>query len=69
MGYVDGNTVTALWNYAQHFALGDNYFGSTFGPSMPGAINLASGQTAAALPAKVNSPQGISLGRQWHDDR
>src|SRR6516225_11418773 len=23
MGYYDGNTVTALWNYAQHFALSD----------------------------------------------
>jgi phospholipase C len=45
MGYFDGNTVTALWNYAQHFALADNFFGTTFGPSTPGAINLASGQT------------------------
>ena len=24
MDYFDGNTVTALWNYAQHFALSDN---------------------------------------------
>jgi phospholipase C len=24
MGYYDGNTVTALWNYAQHYALADN---------------------------------------------
>src|SRR5690348_11051429 len=24
MGYYDGNTVTALWNYAQNFALSDN---------------------------------------------
>jgi phospholipase C len=23
MGYFDGNTVTALWNYAQHYALSD----------------------------------------------
>ena len=23
MGYYDGNTVTAFWNYAQHFAIGD----------------------------------------------
>jgi phospholipase C len=45
MGYYDGNTVTALWNYAQHFAMNDNSFGSTFGPSTPGAINLISGQT------------------------
>jgi phospholipase C len=45
MGYYDGNTVTALWNYAQHFAMNDNSFGTTFGPSTPGAINLVSGQT------------------------
>jgi phospholipase C len=24
MGYYDGNTVTALWNYAQYFAMDDN---------------------------------------------
>ena len=35
MGYYDGNTVTALWNYAQHFAMSDNSFGTTFGPSRP----------------------------------
>ena len=31
MDYYDGNTVTALWNYAQHFTLLDNSFGTTFG--------------------------------------
>jgi phospholipase C len=31
MGYFDGNTVTALWNYAQHFSMNDNFFASTFG--------------------------------------
>jgi phospholipase C len=45
MGYYDGNTVTAMWNYAQWFALNDNSYGTTFGPSTPGAINLVSGQT------------------------
>ncbi len=45
MGYYDGNTVTALWNYAQHYAMNDHSFGTTFGPSTPGAINLISGQT------------------------
>jgi phospholipase C len=45
MGYYDGNTVTALWNYAQHFAMSDNSYGTTFGPSTPGALNLVSGQT------------------------
>jgi phospholipase C len=45
MGYYDGNTVTALWNYAQYFAMSDNFHGTTFGPSAVGAINLASGMT------------------------
>ena len=45
MGYFDGNTVTGLWNYAQHYAMSDNYYGSNYGPSSPGAINLVSGNT------------------------
>jgi phospholipase C len=45
MGYYDGNTVTALWNYAQHFAMSDNSYETTFGPSTPGAVNLVSGRT------------------------
>jgi phospholipase C len=45
MGYYDGNTVTAMWNYAQHFALSDNSYSSDFGPSTVGALNLISGQT------------------------
>jgi phospholipase C len=45
MGYYDGNTVTALWNYAQHFAMSDNHYGATYGPSTPGAIEVVSGQT------------------------
>jgi phospholipase C len=45
MNYYDGNTVTGLWNYAQHFAMSDNSFNTTFGPSTPGALNLVSGNT------------------------
>jgi len=45
MGYYDGNTVTGLWNYAQHFAMSDNSYNTTFGPSTPGALNLVAGQT------------------------
>jgi phospholipase C len=45
MGYFDGNTVTAMWNYAQHFAMSDNSFGTTYGPSHIGLLNLVSGQT------------------------
>ena len=48
MGYYDGNTVAALWSYAQHFALNDNSFGTMFGPSTPGALNLFAAQTAGA---------------------
>jgi phospholipase C len=50
MGYYDGNTVTALWNYAQAFAMSDNSFSTTFGPSTPGALNLISGQTHGFTP-------------------
>lgn len=45
MGYFDGNTVTALWNYAQHFAMSDNAFTDTYGPSTPGALEVVAGQT------------------------
>lgn len=53
MNYYDGNTVTALWNYAQHFAMSDNSFGTTYGPSTPGALNLVAGQTHGATPADI----------------
>ena len=57
MNYYDGNTVTALWNYAQHFAMSDNSYGTTFGPSSPGAINLVSGDTGAVdMTHTANSP-------------
>jgi phospholipase C len=45
MAYFDGNTVSALWRFAQEFSLNDNSWTSIFGPSTPGAINLISGQT------------------------
>jgi phospholipase C len=45
MGYYDGNTVTAFWNYAQKYAMNDNSFGTGFGPSTPGVINLIAGNT------------------------
>jgi len=58
MDYYDGNTVTGMWNYAQHYSLSDNAFGTTFGPSAPGAINVISGDTGNVdYPAHaVNSP-------------
>ncbi len=48
MDYYDGNTVTGLWNYAQNYAMSDNNFDTTFGPSTPGALNVVSGATGGA---------------------
>jgi phospholipase C len=45
MGYYDGNTATAIWQYAQHFAMSDNAYTDTYGPSTPGALNVVAGQT------------------------
>jgi phospholipase C len=54
MDYYDGNTVTALWHYAQRFSMSDNTFDTTFGPSTPGVLNLVSGQTHGATPAVLS---------------
>jgi len=67
MDYYDGNTVTALWNYAQHFAMSDNSFSDTFGPSTPGALNLVSAQTHGATPATL--PNSVSNGSVIGDPR
>jgi phospholipase C len=57
MNYYDGNTTTALWNYAQRYAMSDNSYGTTFGPSSPGAINLASGDTGGVdMTHTANNP-------------
>lgn len=61
MGYFDGNTVTALWNYAQRFTLSDNSYGTNFGPSTPGAINLVSGQTNGVIETR-NGAHGLADG-------
>ena len=58
MGYYDGNTVTAFWNYAQRFAMSDNSYGTNFGPSTPGAINLIAGQTNGVVD-QVNASADI----------
>ena len=55
LGYFDGNTVTAVWNYAQHFAMSDNSYSTVFGPSTPGVLNLVSGQTNGAVNAATAS--------------
>jgi phospholipase C len=72
LGYYDGNTVTALWNYAQHFAMSDNSFGTSFGPSTPGLLNLVAGTTFEAtitngLSASGNIAGGVTSGADIGD--
>jgi phospholipase C len=57
MGYYDGNTVTALWNYAQHYAMNDNSFSTMFGPSTPGALSVVAGTTSNGT-AGATTPAG-----------
>ena len=57
MAYYDGNTVTAVWNYAQNFAMSDNYYATTYGMSAPGHLNLISGQTHGAIVVKAADPE------------
>jgi phospholipase C len=63
MGYFDGNTVTAYWNYAQNYAMSDNSFSDTFGPSTPGALNMFSGQTNGAVTPAGLGQSGLADGQ------
>ena len=63
MGFFDGNTVTALWNYAQYYAMSDNAFSDTYGPSTPGALAAVSGQTNGAVVVKGSSSAEVSDGQ------
>ncbi len=53
MGYYDGNTVTAIWNYAQYYAMSDNSFGTNFGVTDVGHLNLVSGEIHGAVPENI----------------
>ncbi|HMB76443.1 MAG TPA: alkaline phosphatase family protein [Kiloniellaceae bacterium] len=65
LGYFDGNTVTALWNYAQYFSLGDNFFATLSGESTRGHLNLTAGDVygAVCIPTKTKKD-----GRVYLDD-
>lgn len=81
MDYYDGNTVTAMWNYAQHYSLSDRSFSSNYGPSTPGALNLVSGNTHGVIsvdpasgkktatpdPYAVKSPDAKGVGTVIND--
>jgi len=61
LAYFDGNTVTALWNYAQRFAMSDRFFQTTFGPSVLGALNLVSGQTNGVAAVKNGASPNVLI--------
>ena len=63
MGYFDGNTVTALWNYAQYFAQGDNFFATMSGESTRGALNLTAGDVhgAVCVPTEAKDQDKVFL--------
>jgi phospholipase C len=72
MGYYDGNTVTALWNYAQYFAMSDNFFDTEFGTTVMGHLNLISGQThqtnVDSVPGKIANGSVIANVEAGYDD-
>jgi phospholipase C len=67
MDYYDGNTVTALWNLAQHYSLNDNFFDTQFGPSTPGAVNLISGNTSGAVVHGAATSSSVANGTLFGD--
>lgn len=69
MGYFDGNTVTALWRYAQHFAMSDNAYTDTYGPSTPGALELVAGQTnGMTIVATTKKPSTLAAVSYYIED-
>jgi phospholipase C len=53
MGCYGGNTVTGLWNYAQHFAMSDSSYDTTFGSSTTGAHNFVAGEARGFAPTST----------------
>ena len=69
MGYYDGNTVAAMWNYAQHFAMSDNAYTDTYGPSTPGMLNISSGQTnGMTIVATTKKPSTVTAVSYYIND-
>ena len=64
MGYFDGNTVTAMWHYAQNFSMSDNAWTDAYGPSTPGMLEVVAGQTngmkIVATSKKPSTLQAVS---------
>ncbi|MDN3279174.1 alkaline phosphatase family protein, partial [Frankia sp. RB7] len=50
------------WNYAQHFAMSDNNWTDTFGPSTPGVLEVVGGQTNGVQPV-IGTTSSIADGQ------
>ncbi|MFM2484400.1 phospholipase C [Celerinatantimonas yamalensis] len=50
MGYYDGNTLQALWGYAQHYAMADHLFATNYSTATTGQINLIAATTQGVEP-------------------
>jgi phospholipase C len=69
MGYFDGNTVGAMWRYAQRFAMSDNAYTDTYGPSTPGMLEVIAGQTnGVKLIATTKKPSTLDAVSYYVDD-
>jgi phospholipase C len=69
MGYFDGDTVTAMWHYAQHFAMSDSAYTDTYGPSTPGALGVIAGQTNGLRPvATTKKPSTLAAVSYYIND-
>jgi phospholipase C len=69
MGYFDGNTVGALWRYAQHYAMSDNAWTDTYGPSTPGMLEVVAGQTnGMKIVATSKKPSTLAAVSYYVDD-
>jgi phospholipase C len=62
MDYFDGNTVTAMWNYAQNYAMSDDNFDDVYGPSTPGALDVVSGNTHGGISIDPTTGKQVSPG-------
>ncbi|WP_129726027.1 alkaline phosphatase family protein [Ectobacillus funiculus] len=63
MSYFDYNDIPAYWQYAQHYALADNYFQPVYGPSTPGALYLVAAQSGnGSEPASNTNPNSQITG-------
>jgi phospholipase C len=67
MDYFDGNTVTGLWNYAQNYAMSDNNWDTTFGPSTEGAIDVSSGLSSGGYAVTPSGTKTTDAGAVTSD--